>query len=70
MYDNFSPERMNANAVAQCFLMYIFVSMLLKYIGNTSSIGIGNALGLALTDLRCFRTLRLKIRDPDIMYWN
>ena len=27
-------------------------------------------LGIALTDLHCFRTLRLKIRDTDIMYWN
>ena len=34
------------------------------------TLGTGYQVGLALTDLRCFRTLRLKIRDPDIMYWN
>ena len=27
-------------------------------------------LGIALTDLHCFSTLRLKFRDTDIMYWN
>ena len=40
-------------------------------IGNTRQLPRTHpVLGLALTDLRCFRTLRLKIRDTDIMYWN
>ena len=61
----------NVNLVAKHLLKEdIWICTFTRFMKTTKTISLCQAIGIALTDLHCFSTLRLKFSDTDIMYWN